>query len=393
MVSRQREYAESLATEVAPASAVPWQLPRHLYPALVLLAVVAGMFLLRYGLSGSLDLREPLVQGVTDFFLPTQTRLAANDKQRGKKPLDPTLAVPVDQSGDRKPELDQAPDSVLSTIDVPDTTQGETKDTVKADQNRLKAAGDRAEQDDQGGEEGERASGDPSQPAPGDSPANPEHAQKQDGQKGANAGENSSMLDKMRDAMANLLSKLKIPNPPGQNRQSASNQKGSQKGAQTQESGSGQKGEKGQGQPQGKGSPSDDPDAEGQQGEQQAQAGEGRNNDKSAQSGNPNEAKSGMGKQDGDKELRDAEQVAAMGKISEIFGKRAQNITGEVMVEVSSGKQQQLRTGYTQRQADHREAGGEIHRDEVPQDYQHYIRQYFEQVRKAENGPSKPPAN
>jgi hypothetical protein len=70
-----------------------------------------------------------------------------------------------------------------------------------------------------------------------------------------------------------------------------------------------------------------------------------------------------------------------MGKISEIIGKRAQNITGEVMVEVSSGKQQ-LKTEYSQRDATHVEAGGEINRDEVPLAYQQYVQQYFAQVRK-----------
>jgi hypothetical protein len=69
-----------------------------------------------------------------------------------------------------------------------------------------------------------------------------------------------------------------------------------------------------------------------------------------------------------------------MGKISEIFGKRAQNLTGEVMVEVAAGKQQ-LRTQYSQRSASHTDAGGEIHRDEIPLVYQHYVQQYFEQIR------------
>ena len=71
-----------------------------------------------------------------------------------------------------------------------------------------------------------------------------------------------------------------------------------------------------------------------------------------------------------------------MGKISEIFGKRAQNVTGEMMVEVKSSKQQQLRTAYAERANTHREAGSEIHRDEVPLDLQYFVQQYFEKVRK-----------
>ena len=70
-----------------------------------------------------------------------------------------------------------------------------------------------------------------------------------------------------------------------------------------------------------------------------------------------------------------------MGKLSEIIGKRAANISGEVKVEVSPGKQQ-LKTQYSQQNATHVEAGGEINRDEVPLAYQQYVQQYFAQVRK-----------
>jgi hypothetical protein len=81
--------------------------------------------------------------------------------------------------------------------------------------------------------------------------------------------------------------------------------------------------------------------------------------------------------------------AAAMGKISELLGKRAQNVTGEVMVEVGSGKQQ-LKTPLAQRNATHNEAGGEIHRDEVPLMYQQFVQQYFEEIRKGP--PAKPAA-
>jgi hypothetical protein len=70
-----------------------------------------------------------------------------------------------------------------------------------------------------------------------------------------------------------------------------------------------------------------------------------------------------------------------MGKISEIIGKRSQNLTGEVMVEVASGKQE-LRTAYSQQPARHTDSGGEIHRDEIPLAYQRYVQQYFDEVRK-----------
>lgn len=90
-----------------------------------------------------------------------------------------------------------------------------------------------------------------------------------------------------------------------------------------------------------------------------------------------------MGKQEGAKDFREAQQQEAMGKLSELLGKRAENLTGEVTIEVSSGKQQ-LRTPYVSRTASHAAAGAEIKRNEIPLEYQHYVQQYFEQLRREE---------
>ena len=81
-----------------------------------------------------------------------------------------------------------------------------------------------------------------------------------------------------------------------------------------------------------------------------------------------------------EKTMKLAEQLAAMGKISEIIGKRAANVTGEVTVEVQTSTQQ-LRTPYAQSDAQHQERA-EISRDEVPVALQAYVQQYFEQLRK-----------
>ena len=74
---------------------------------------------------------------------------------------------------------------------------------------------------------------------------------------------------------------------------------------------------------------------------------------------------SGIGSQDGAKDIKLAEQLAAMGKISEILGKRSANLTGEATVEAQSTTQE-LHTPYAQRRAEHTEGGAEIGRDEVP---------------------------
>lgn len=388
IIEWQKQQADQMAGAVEASQAMPWRAPRSLYSMVAVAAVVAGLGVLRYGLHGSLDLAAPLVEPMNEFFHSAAKQFARNEK-KARVPGEDPLAIPVPPPDGATENLDPATESALSQVDVPDTTQGENSDPVaRTKQTEVKAAGDEAE-DSEPGDEGDRESAGEGKQGEGESNKDGgESGSKGDPSKDAPrkgaGGDNDSLLNKMRDAMANLMSKMKIPQQAGQNKQSASNQKGGQKEGEARDSGSGQKGEKGQGQPQGKGSPSEEPNADGEQGQQQAQAGQGKNSDKGSDSGNPNESKSGMGKQDGSKEIENAEQAAAMGKLSEIFGKRAQNITGEVMVEVTSSKQQQLRTQYSQKEGAHRESGGEIHRDEVPEALQHYVQQYFEQVRKGE---------
>jgi hypothetical protein len=132
-----------------------------------------------------------------------------------------------------------------------------------------------------------------------------------------------------------------------------------------------------------------------QNGQQQADAQEGQSGDQSQNSQDPqgkgtgnSDAKqaskqpgSGIGSQDGDKAIRQAEQLAAMGKISELIGKRQQNISGETTVEVKSTSQV-LKTPYAQRGVQHSQSTGEVNRDEIPASVQSYVENYFEQVRK-----------
>jgi hypothetical protein len=389
-VDAQRRTAERAAASTTLSEAMPWTLPKQLYVAGALLAAGSGLFLVRFGMLGTLDLRQPMVEAVADFFHPEGEITARNKGGRG--PKDDPLAIPLDRPDMiKQPDIDKAPEDVLNTVDVPEVNVPfEDKDNLASRQSEAKAqsdeSGDEMAEGDERGEKSEGGKeGKEGADGQGESPDGKEKGP-QNAKQGSGNEPNSSMLDKMRDAMANLLNKMKLPNQ----QQRASNQKGQEKGQPGEQQGQGQKGEKGQGQQQGKGTPTEDQDAEGQ-GEQQAQSGQGKSNDKTAEAGTPTDAKSGMGKQDGSKDLKDAEQLAAMGKLTEIFGKRAQNMAGEVMVEVQNGKSQSLRTQYTQREASHRESGGEIHRDEVPLQYQHYIQQYFEQVRKGEKPVSTTP--
>ncbi len=402
LIAAQCAQAEQAAVSADAAAAIPWRWPRQIMPALALTGVALALFVVRYGTSGRLDLSKPIVESVADFFQMASDSALAKNGKAPKLPGQDPLGIDITQPEQDKQKLDQATDQALQVVDTPDVNAG-TENDAKLDQKQIKSSGGEKGGDDlqESAEEGERSAANSKDKEGGDgdsSKASDKAAkdQKADQAGKQSGGDNSNLMDKMRDAMANLMAKLKIPQQQGgAQKQQSSNQKGGKKEGGQQDAGSGKKGEKGQGNPEGKGAPSDDPEAKGNEpGEQQAQAGQGQSNDKGQEGGSPNEAKSGMGKQDGSKDIKDAEQKAAMGKLSEIFGKRAENIRGDVMVEVTSSKMQQLRTGYTQKSgANHGDTGGEVHRDEIPQHLQHYVQQYFEQVRKGESTAAAPAAS
>ena len=89
-----------------------------------------------------------------------------------------------------------------------------------------------------------------------------------------------------------------------------------------------------------------------------------------------------MGSQNGSKDLKAAQQIEAMGKLSAIIGKRSQNVTGEMMLDTQSGPQS-LKTAYTHNATGHADAGGDVSRDQVPLAVQSYVQQYFQEVRRS----------
>src|ERR1039458_9897478 len=134
-----------------------------------------------------------------------------------------------------------------------------------------------------------------------------------------------SLMSKLKDAFQNLMSKAKSQ----QNQQGSQQQGKDQKSAQGKLPGSKQQNGK-DGQPQ-KGSQQGDAQEgeDGQEAKNSENAQQGKGQGKSDSQQASKQPGSGIGSQDGDKAIRDAEQLAAMGKISEILGKRSANISGE----------------------------------------------------------------
>ncbi len=401
LIERQRASAEDAARNANLKVGLPFVFPKTLYAFGALAMVAASVFAVRYGVTHSLDLRSSLVGIAFDGLLGSSEVASAKNKTGTPKPASDRPkedGLTVDPWESKALDTQGAPDSALNTVDTPDVNNANLNTEANAKANGTKSQ-DPMQQPSEATEDGEKSTPGSNQNAENSSAQNKEgsKAGKQPGgeqdKTGNSSGENSSLADKMRDALSNLMSKLKQQKPSNESKpgsQSQQGQQSAQKQGNKDDKGSPQSGK----QSDAMSSPDQQGDQEGQSSDKAASA-QNKSGSKSSDKPPSQDGKSGVGKEDGDKSAREAEQLAAMGKITEIIGKRTANMTGEVMVEVASGKQQ-LKTQYSQRKASHADAGGEINRDEVPLAYQQFVQQYFEEIRKvppAAGQPSKSKKN
>ena len=369
--ARQHAEAESIARTIDVRVAVPFLRPRYAYPAIALAAVAFGLFALRFAVTGTLSLKPSLITAAFEHFFPPKADLAKLDKKG--KPIKPPSG---DESNPDSPTVENqdAPDQMLDANDAPDASNPQAADNSKEsakqgkqDDQNADVQGDQSDKGDKQGN-GNDASEDNSKQGSKD-------GKQQNGKEAKQGSENqnSSLMDKLKDAMANMMNKMKSSSKDGQQNQQQNSQNN-----QSQQDKAKQQGKQGQQQQQAQSDSQSDQQSDSGDKKQSADA---KGSEKSSDKNASQDSKSGIGSADGDKAAKEAEQLAAMGKISEILGKRAQNVTGEVMIEVGSSKQQ-LKTPWAQKQASHAEAGSEIHRDEVPLMYQQFVQQYFEEIRK-----------
>jgi hypothetical protein len=369
----QRAVAEQMARTVDPRAALPPGPGLAYYSLGAAGLLAAGLFGLRYGVTRSLDLRPPMVQLAFDGYRGPVAEQASNKKSAAQEIIDEQLRKmgvapdqrPTEALGDSSGKYDAGKPQT-----APDGSAVAERDQTPTGR-ELETSGN-ADGAPSGKDGAEPQEGRSSPPPASDGKARPT----------APPSEKDNLLRKLQDAMANLLEKMKIKPPPGLGQQTASSKGVPQPGGRHQARA--EKGAPGQGR-QESAENAASADLQGQtqpgQGQRSAQAAQGHSGERGAQRPSPQAGRSGAGRQDGDKAIKDAEQLAAMGKISEILGRRAAELKGEVLVEVRSGDQQ-LKTQYSQKQAVHTDSGGEIHRDEIPLLYQPYVQQYFEQIRK-----------
>lgn len=374
----QRGQAERMCAGMRVNQAMPFTMPRAVYTLAILGVAASSLFALRYGLDRRLDLQRPLARILQQAFGLEQQQLAALDRKKPPERNRPNLKD-VEGISLNEGQLPNNGELQPAAETMNATSPAESAETRKAaSQSGKEAAGT-----EEAGDEGEASDEETGKSAEGKDPGT-QGRQNTNGQEQAgksspqgNEGGNSSLMAKFREAMQNLLSRMKQPPTSGAGGQKqASNGKSSRQGK--AQDGRGQSGQ--QGQQQAGGEPSEGQEGQGAQ-SQTAENAAGRGTGQNGEENASKQPGSGIGRQDGSKDVKLAEQLAAMGKISEIIGKRSANVSGEVTVEVQNSNQQ-LVTPYSNRSATHAETTAEISRDEVPVSLQAYVQQYFEQVRR-----------
>ena len=373
----QADRAEKLAASVDARKAAPFRMPRTVYLLAGLFLVAGGLFALRYGLSRTLDLKPPLARMIRQQFGWNQKKDLARNDRRNKPPQpndpeDDAASKDPDQKGAAQPDA-AANEQASTDPAAPQQRGGSSEDKKQAD-NTANAADEQEAQ-------AEKSPDSANDPANSNGQSNKSESPQYGGKPNDNSSsDNSSWMNKLKDAFASLMPR---PSPPrsgqGPDQGNQDKQKSQQNGGKPQQGKDGQQNADQQGDAQ--------DGQSGENGQDQQQDPNGKSAAKNDSQQKSKQPGSGIGSQDGDKSIKQAQQLEAMGKLSEIYGKRAANITGEATVEVQATSQQ-LKTQYVQRGAQHSQTGSEIDRDVVPVSLQGYVEQYFEQLRKQ----SPPPA-
>jgi hypothetical protein len=354
--------AEEAAAVVQPEIAFPWRAPLAWKPLAFCLAGVMILFGVRYVHLQTMDLRAPLAE----VWFDTLTGLPEPKKELARR------------SGGKGGELPDFEGLSVGDKALSDELARELQQQALMAEGAMSAPGQKGMSPSSTGDP--MSSGDPTKQGnrtdmPGeqgsDSESTPEGKNRDTAARGK---EQNGLLDKMRDAMSNLMEKFNANSNP---QQSPQGQQGAEQ-AQSETKGQKQQNQSGR-------SKAETQAEELAQGmEASDSAGENSKSSQSEQSArdkNPQE-RSGAGRSDGSKDLELAEHAEAMGKITELLGKRARSLQGDITVEVKDSRNQTVRTPYSDRKVTHSDAGGEVSRDEVPLHLQPYVRRYYEQVRR-----------
>jgi hypothetical protein len=385
VAQQQRSAARDLAAAGDLVAALPLRFPRAAWGVLAMLALSSLLFVVRYALQPTLSFERPLPAMLMRALLGPeggQTDPALQPEPDRPPPGEEESAPSLNEEGETRdrearpspPQPAEVPEALASpndplNVEIPDV-EGLSTDEPYGDEMDYKSLVEAEQQGKQQGDKGQspsdagKSSDQDSAQANQDSKADPWNQ------------ENQSLLDRLKEAFQNMLSKMNMEPPKGPPSDKADSNSDSNAES------SGEKAEASEGTAQGGASQSAEAQMEGgesgQPSSQQIAQGEGGNSSEQPGQGQPASA---AGSNDGSKEAAEqAEIEEAMGRLEELYSRRAEEMRGEVMIETEKA-QQSARTPYQPKAAGHQDLGGTVSRDAIPLAYQSYIKSYFENLR------------
>lgn len=367
LIERQQEEAAEALRRISSSEAFPFEIGRAHLAALLLCMAAVGLFGYRYFSSDDLNFQEQLSSLHIPFIDGEGTPPPMTGDELFKPQADPARSPladyepPYDPSRERLDGTynDMPPVSGVSIGDDGDQPgDSETTESEAASNLREQLSKDPRRQAGTQGKDG----------------------QKRDGEK-RNDGKNDSLFDKFQQAMNNMIDKLanRDNQTMEQRGEQAKNEdarkKSDQAGDGSDDSSDREGGQK---------SENAEANENSQQGQGGQQAQEVNKQANAAASEQASDSPASAGAEDGNKDLAAARQMEAMGKIAEILGQRAEQVKGEMKVEVQAQKEQTLRTELRDVRATHRDAGGDLSRDEVPLRLQNYVKEYLKNAHAAD---------
>ena len=385
VAEQQRSAARSLAAAGDLTAALPLRVPQAVWGVLAMLALSGALFVARYALQPALSLERPLASMLVQALLGPengQNETGALEPESAPRPGEEESAPSLEEEGEtRDPESrpspqesPQAPEAFAAPIDplnveIPEV-EGLSLEEPYGDEMDYNSLVEAEQQGKQQGEKGE---------SPSDAGKSSDPNSEQAGQESQTDPWNQeadNLLDRLKEAFQNMLAKMNMEPPKGPSSEKAESESNSNAES------SGEKAEASEGTAQGGASESGEAQMEGgesgQPSSQQIAQGESGNSSEQPGQGQPASAAGGN---DGSKEAAElAEIEQAMGRLEELYSRRAEEMRGEVMIETETARQT-ARTPYQPKAAGHEDLGGTVSRDAIPLAYQSYIKSYFENLR------------
>ena len=378
LAKQQQGLAGPLASAGSVPIALPLQIPKAAYALAAMVVLIGGLLGLRYSMQATLSLKPPLPPMVMQALLGDRADDLFTDEEASEELAETSDETAASNREERELERDtreeqreptprmvggdQPPKALAEDLMAVPEVEGLSVDEQYGDE-LASAEGQGEEGAEQEGLEADANERNPGESSPQD-PSRPDA--------GAQSEESNDLLSRLQDAFEKMLSSMnleeKTTGESGEPSGGEESQQSSEAGAEAQASaGEGQEG--------------GESDSQGQEGggtpENPQELSQGEGGSEGSNLTPEGQATSSAGSNDGSKELAAAALDQALGELSELYSRRAEEMSGEVLIETEAGPQE-LQTPYSPSETGHRDPGGVIRRDQIPHAYRHFIQKYFE---------------